>query len=227
MMRQAGITLFLLALAAPVAAQQRAVPAPEPVPLPVPVPAPSPPATPPVERPDAARLAAASRLMTLMVPPGFMAEAMPELLPDNDTILALVATEMGIETGGMSREQRARAVEEQGVRRDRNFRERFRIMMDVTRRTATALIAEMEPDMRRVMATLYARQFSVAEMDEMYAFFSTPTGRRYARVALSLSRDPAWQEMFALMAPRMMEAQRQIQAAVSAATAHLDPVPQS
>jgi hypothetical protein len=178
-------------------------------------------------RPDPARIAAAERLVTLMVPPGFMREAMPDLLPDNDTILAVLASQLGIDTANMTREQRVHAVEEQGTLRDRHFRERFDIMMDVSRRTALELLDELEPDMRRVMVTLFARQFSVAEMTELTVFFETPTGRRYARLAMSMGNDPAWQEMMTMMAPRMLEAQQRIDAAVRDATAHLDPVPQS
>lgn len=178
-----------------------------------------------VEMPDAARLAAAARLVDLMMPPGAMRDLMADWMPNLDTILAVTAERFGIATDGMSREQRARAVEERGAREDRHFRERMQITLDVTARVAGEVLAEMEPDMRRIMVTLMARQFDQAELGEMTAFFSTPTGRKYARMALTMTQDPAWQEVLTLMAPRMASAATRIEEAVRDATAHLDPPP--
>lgn len=190
-------------------------------------PAPAPPRSgaSPVEMPDAARLAAAARLVDLMMPPGAMRDLMADWMPNLDTILAVTAERLGIATDGMSREQRARAVEERAVREDRHFRERMQITLDVTTRVAREVLAELEPDMRRIMVTMMARQFDQAELGEMTAFFSTPTGRKYARMALTMAQDPAWQEVLALMAPRMAAAATRIEEAVRDATAHLDPPP--
>jgi hypothetical protein len=77
------------------------------------------------------------------------------------------------------------------------------------------------------MTTLFARQFSEAELDEMTAFFTTPTGRKYARLSFTMGQDPAWQEVLTLMTPRMVAAGARIEAAVRDATAHLDPQPQT
>lgn len=178
------------------------------------------------EVPDAARIAAAGRLIDLMMPPGSMRELMSDWMPTMDTLLALTAERLGIDTEGMSREQRARAVETLGAQSDRHFRERLQITLDVTVRVTAEIMAEMEPDMRRVMVTLMARQFDQAELGEMTTFFNTPTGRKYARMAFTMGRDPAWQEVLTLMVPRMTEAETRIQAAVREATAHLDPLPQ-
>ncbi|HYI47488.1 MAG TPA: DUF2059 domain-containing protein [Allosphingosinicella sp.] len=181
---------------------------------------------PAVERPDPARIAAAGRLIDLMMPPGSMRELMGDLMPTMDTILAMTAERLGIDTQGMSSEQRARAVERLGAQSDRHFRERLQITLDVSVRVTSEILAELEPDMRRVLVTLMARQFDQAELGEMIAFFDTPTGRKYARMAFTMGRDPAWQEVLTLMVPRMTEADTRIQAAVRDATAHLDPLPQ-
>ncbi len=226
MMRQVGIAIVLLALAVPAQAEPPAAPPSAPVPLPAPVPVP-PSADSVPSRPDAARLAAARRLIDLFVPPGSFREFMEGFMPDDDGMLALIAEQLGIDTTGMTREQRIQAVQERGASRDPHFRERFRIMMEVTRRVAAETMAELEPQMRDVMVTLMARQFSVAELDELSAFFRTPVGARYARLSITMMRDPAWQEMYTLMAPRMAEMQRRLEAEMAAATAHLDPVPQS
>jgi hypothetical protein len=183
------------------------------------------PPAPSISRPDAARLAAAGRLIDLIMPRGTMQEVMSDLVPSLDTVLALTAERFGIDTTGMDREQRARAVEEFGARSDRHFRERLAITLDVSRRVAAEILVEMEPEMRSVMVTMTARQFSVAEIGEMLAFFSTPTGWRYARMTITMTQDPAWQEMLTLVAPRMLGMAARIEEAVRAGTAHLDPAP--
>lgn len=225
-MRRSVLIFALAALAAPVAAQPPAVtPAPVPAPAPAPAPTPAPPT--PIERPDAARFAAAQRLVAITMPHGFIRDTMAGIMPNADTILAALAERFGIETVNLSREQRVRAVEERGQTQDRHFRERLEIVLDVTTRMTGEVLDEMEPDLARVTATLIARQFSVEEIGQMANFFSTPIGQRWMRMSLTMSRDPAYQEVIALMAPRMIEAQRRIDAAVRDAVAHLDPTPQS
>ncbi|HVQ09881.1 MAG TPA: DUF2059 domain-containing protein [Allosphingosinicella sp.] len=175
--------------------------------------------------PDPARLAAAARVVDLMMPPGSMRQLMSDFVPDMDMVLAQTAAQLGIDTQGMSPEERARAVEARGAQRDRHFRERLRITMDVSQRVMTDIMAELEPDMRRIMVTMMARQFDRAELGELLAFMTTPTGGKYARLALTMGRDPAWQEMMTLMIPRMAGAATRVEAAVRDATAHLDPPP--
>ncbi|HTU12539.1 MAG TPA: DUF2059 domain-containing protein [Allosphingosinicella sp.] len=178
-------------------------------------------------RPDAARLAAAGRLVDLLMPPGSMRAFMDGIMPNDETMLASVAERLGIDTTDMTHEQRVRAVEEQGLRADPQFRERFRIMMEVTRRVAGEVMTELEPEMRAVMTTLMARQFSVGDLGELESFFRTPAGRRYAQLSLTMMRDPAWQEFFALMTPRLAQMQQRLTTEMNAATAHLDPAPHS
>ena len=222
-MRRAIIAALLLGQSASVLA----APPPQAGPPPAAPPQSAPPRSgaPTIEIPDAARLAAAGRLVDLMMPPGSMREMMAEWMPTMDTILALTADRLGIDTEGMSREQRARAVETLGTQNDRHFRERLQITLDVTQRVTGEVLAEIEPDMRRIMVTLMARRFDQAEIGEMTAFFTTPTGRKYARMAFTMGQDPAWQEVLTLMTPRMVAAATRIEAAVRDATAHLDPPP--
>ena len=218
---KAGFAALLLlgAVATPAWAIQPAAPQAAPGPAPGPEPAPT--------RPDAARLAAAGRLVDLLMPPGTMRQIMADFLPNDETILAVMAERLGIDTANMTREQRVRAVEEMGASQDRNFRERFRIMSIVMRRVTGEVMAEMEPEMRSVMVTLLARQFSTGDFAELEAFFRTPVGQRYARSSLTMMRDPAWQEFFTLMAPRFSDMQRRLEQEMSEATAHLEPVPHS
>lgn len=182
--------------------------------------------TPAPEIPDAARLAAAGRLVDLMMPPGTMREIMSDSMPDMDAMLAQAAESLGIDTAGMSPQERARAVEARGVQSDAHFRERLRITLDVTRRVMGDVMAEMEPDMRRIMVTMMARNFDQAELGELLAFITTPTGRKYAQMALNMGRDPAWQEIMTVLIPRLAtETTARVGTAVRDATAHLDPAP--
>ena len=213
-----GFTSLMLALAAPSLAQPSGA---DPAPPAAAVPDREP------SRPDQARLTAAGELVDLFMPPGSMREFMTGFMPDDDTILAMAAQQLGIEIAGMTREQQARAVEEQGASRDRHFSERFRIMSEVMRRVSAEAMAEMEPEMRAVMVTLLARQFTATELAEISAFFRTPVGSRYARTSMTMMRDPAWQEFYTLMTPRMLEMQQRMESELNAATAHLDPAPQS
>jgi hypothetical protein len=213
-MRPAILATLLLSLPLPAIAAQ------------APPPAQSPRSSAPApEAPDPARLAVAGRLVDLMMPPGSMREVMSDLVPDMDMIMTQTAAQLGIDTAGMSAEERARAVEARGGQRDRHFRERLRITMEVSQRIMADIVAELEPDMRRIMVTMMARHFDRAELGELLAFITTPTGGKYARMALTMGRDPAWQEMMTLMIPRMAGAAARVEAAVRDATAHLDPPP--
>lgn len=52
------------------------------------------------------------------------------------------------------------------------------------------------PEMVEAMKRAYARRFTVAQIDEMTAFFRTPTGQVYIRQAATIMTDPdmqAWQ----------------------------------
>lgn len=211
-MRRPMFTALLLGLSAPAWAAQPAA-------------APPPVAPPSAETPDPARLAAAGRLVDMMLPPGSMGQIMSDLMPDLDMIMSLTAEQVGVDTTGMSAEQRARAVEELGSRRDPHFRERMRLGMEAMQRVMGEIFTEMEPDFRRVMVTMFARRFTAPELGEMIAFFGTGTGRRYAEMAFTMGHDPAWMEMMTLLTSRMAAVAPRIEQAVRAATAHLDPPP--
>lgn len=55
----------------------------------------------------------------------------------------------------------------------------------------------VEPGIRSAMTRVYARRYSLTELNELDAFFATPTGSRYAADSITLMNDP---EMVAAMA---------------------------
>lgn len=52
------------------------------------------------------------------------------------------------------------------------------------------MMSSMEPVVRKSMAELYAIHFSQAELTDIDAFFSTPSGANYARKSFSMASDP-------------------------------------
>lgn len=64
------------------------------------------------------------------------------------------------------------------------------------------LFDEVEPRVREALALVYARRYTLSELNELDAFFSTPIGSRYAADSLTLMNDP---EMMAVMASLMDE----------------------
>lgn len=46
------------------------------------------------------------------------------------------------------------------------------------------------PELIEAMSRAYARRFTSSQMNEMHAFFSTPTGQRYVTEAMGIMSDP-------------------------------------
>lgn len=191
-MRRTFFAFFLLGLAAPALLAQS--------------PAPAPPA--PAAAPDPARLAAAERLVGLIMPADLLRRMAGQPIPGIDA-----AAQTPPEADGLSA--------------DPHFAERMRIQTRITNEVMVEIMAELEPEMRRMFASFFARQFSLAEIEEMTVFFSTPVGRRYAEVTLALTEDPVVMEGMLAMVPRFAEMSGRIDERVRAATAHLPPPPET
>lgn len=190
-MRRSFLAILLLGLAAPALLAQPSAPAP---------PAPA-------AAPDPARLAAAERLVGLLMP---------------GNLLQRMAGQgnLGAELLGPT------PSEELGLAHDPHFAERARIRTRVAAEVTVEVMTELEPDIRRMFASFFARRFSLAEIGEMTAFFSTPVGRRYAEVSLTLTEDPIMLEGMRAMMPRFAAMNDRINERVGAATAHLQPPPE-
>jgi len=184
-------------------AQPRPVAPPESTPAPE---TPSPPA-------DPAALAAAERLVRLFMPDGAMEQMLGATFSQMEGLdSSLAATLPALEAADPADADPHRA-------------ERTRITEEVTRQAMTEMMSSMEPLIRQAMVNFFARRFTIGELGEMTAFFSTPTGTKYARLALTMQQDPAYTEMVAAMLPRIMETSMTLEERVRAATAHLPPPP--
>ncbi len=83
------------------------------------------------------------------------------------------------------------------------------------------LMTAMEPAIRKGMSEAYAATFSVAELNDISAFFSTPSGATFARKSYQLANDP--RIMVAAMGslPVMLEQFAAMEAKMAAVTAQL------
>ncbi len=135
------------------------------------------------EQPAPERIAAATRLMDLMMPPAqreAMMAGMVEAMLGNIT--------SGIMNNGPLKQvfetrPEARPVFERFVARQRNL--------------AQQSMRQNLPTMIEAMAIAYARRFTPAQIEDMAIFFATPTGQAYATESIAIMSDPAvasWQQ---------------------------------
>lgn len=81
----------------------------------------------------------------------------------------------------------------------------------------------MEPVMRKVMAELYAINFTEAELSDIGTFFSTPTGATYARKSFTMANDPRVMAATMEAMPALMAPIGEMEAMAKEATADLPP----
>lgn len=210
-MRRAAFAAFLLCFSAPLIAVQ-------------PPAAPTVPAATPAL--DPARLAAAEGLARLLLPEGAMRRFLAHGMPGMDMAMDMTPNDAGIgDMSGLSAADRNRTIGELGAARDPHFRERMQIAQRIIGESFAAMLIDFEPEMRHAYARALARHFTVGEMAEMTTFFSSPTGSKYAEMALTIAQDPYFTETMRALMPRMAQAMRGIDERIRAATAHLPPPP--
>lgn len=139
---------------------------------------------------DPVRLAAAERVIDTMLPP-----AEREAMIDGMMGPMLQATWQGMmESPGMA-----------GLTKDPESEQIIRAHMDRVAKRANDQLKQMMPGMMIAMSRAYARRFTTSQLDEITAFFRTPTGKVYARESTRIMGDPdvqAWQRE---SARKMME----------------------
>lgn len=158
-----------------------------------------------VEAIDPARLAAAERLLVMLMPPARF-EAMIEGIT---TAMARNVTQQ-FKSSALAT----------------SFSDDPRVQPVMARyidRLTTDSVAAMragQPDMMRAMQRAYARRFTVAQLAEIERFFATPTGRLYMDEGTTIMADPdvaAWQQkMLKQQFDRMPEAIRAMMAELMA-----------
>lgn len=179
-----------------------------------PAPATAAPATQPATEVDPARLTAARRVVDQFFPPDrrdTMVEAM--LAPTFATMRQsfVEAPEMATVFGN-----------------DPAFKTRLDAFMAEEQARSMRLLRTSLPQMLEAMARAYARRFTVAQLDEIAAFFRTPTGSLYVTQSMTLMSDPDVQaSQRAMMAEAMKDMPQRIQkfAREAATAAGAEPTP--
>lgn len=113
---------------------------------------------------------------------------------------------------------------------DPAYKQRQKATMDAMMPALSNMMASMEPSMREALAEAYAKRFTLAQLNDMNAFFATPSGTAYANNSMLIMMGPEVVARIAKDMPKMMQdlvAQMPaIQEKVKAATADL-PKPRS
>ncbi len=139
--------------------------------------------------------------------------------------MAMRPAELGVPAEAGIAADDGRTFAELTAERDPHFQERMRITNEIAGEVVGETMSAAEPELRSVFARYFARRFTLPELDEMVAFFSTATGRKYADVALTMTQDPAFVELMTAMVPRFMQMGAGVEERIRAATAHLPPAP--
>lgn len=106
---------------------------------------------------------------------------------------------------------------------DPHFRERTKLGMDAMMGAMANMMEGFEPNIRDALTRAYARKFDVGQLGEINAFFSTPTGNRFATEYMTMMMDPEIMgEMQALM-PQLMKKMPDLVAQAKKATDSLPP----
>jgi hypothetical protein len=181
---------------------------------PVPAPPPPPPA-------DPERLAAARRAAELVLP----TEAFSQPLPLQElaaTLFAIPVSSAGPVPlpPGVGPHATLGEVAEMHMP---HAREMARIAAGIMAEDLPRLLPLAAPIARGAMAELYAREFTVAELDQIGAFYGSPAGRALARQSLSAMVDPPLIRGSLLMMPRILPEVYTALVRIGQSTANLPP----
>lgn len=175
--------------------------------------------------PDPARLAVAQRLVALVMPADAIQRIFAGGFPGMDSMFDMSLADMGMETPGVSDADRRRPMSEILTERDPHFRERMAIRNRITAQVMGEIFTTAAPELQRTMAEIYARRFSLDDLNAALAYYSTPAGRRFIETSMTLAQDPAFFRVMAALAPRFVAAFADVETRVRAASAHLPPEP--
>jgi len=104
---------------------------------------------------------------------------------------------------------------------DPHWQQRMDATMDAVMDGMSDLMSQYEPQMRDALAHAYAANFTVAQLDDLDRYFSTPTGAAYAAKSMVIYMDPSMMQQMQTMMPDMLKKMPEIFAAVGKKTADL------
>lgn len=173
---------------------------------------PAPPPALPASDVDPARLAAARRVIEQFFPPD-----------RRDTMVeAMMAPTFATMRQSMVDAPELAAV----LGNDPAFAAKFKAFMTEEQARSLRLLRASLPQMVEAMARAYARRFTAPQLDEIAAFFRTPTGSLYVTQSMTLMSDPDVQaSQRAMMAEAMKDLPQRIQQFARDAVAGAEPKP--
>lgn len=164
-----------------------------------------------VAEPDAERLAAATKLVDVVLPPALREQMIEQ------TVSAMVANVGKAVMGSpqllaaFGKEPRAQPVFERYMTRQ----------ADETR----AMMRETMPGIVTVMARYYARQLTLPQIKDAHDFYATPSGQKFALTASGVMADPEYGQLMQSSMRRVMEHMPAQAKALSDELKALEPVP--
>lgn len=103
------------------------------------------------------------------------------------------------------------------------FQDRTKMMTDITLQLVTETMTQIEPGYRAGLARAYAVRFTEAELADMNAYFSTPTGTKYAAESMLIYTDPQVMSAMNEMMPAMMNMMPDMMSQIAEASEQLPP----
>lgn len=199
-MRSALLSLSLLILSTPVAAQTPPAPAAEAQPV------------------EPELLAKARPIAAIILADGTMEKMMGPMMqkmmgPMMDGMTKAPIREI-MKVGGLDAEKAdtlgKATVEEVMAILDPNFRKRMDVIMNTMMPAMGRFMGRYEPEMREGMAEAFAYRYDAAELDQIAAFLKTPTGGKFGAGFMELATDPHYLDRVMKIMPDMMRAMPEI-----------------
>jgi hypothetical protein len=162
---------------------------------------------------DPKRLAAATKTVGALVPNGVLAKMLDDMAkrfiapisdmqPDMSVYDIMSAT--NVYEDSMYEMDDAKRKEITALL-DPKRKDRIAQMADAVMPFVNKTMNKIEMPMREGMARAYARKFTVAQLNEMNAFFATPTGALFAGESYILQADPEVMHAMVKAMPKMLE----------------------
>lgn len=174
---------------------------------------------------DPARFAAAARAVDALWPSELFRRPL-NMLPAIEMLIAMRVGDFGLPIPPSAGINPNATLAELASGFDPHFRQRVPALARFGGEELARAASAMEPDWRRIVATAYAREFTVVELEEVSRFFGSPAGRRIVEQSLLAMEDPQLVRGTILMVPRVVIQIPTIQQRIDQASAHLPPVPE-
>jgi hypothetical protein len=176
----------------------------------------------PQATPDPARMAVADKVVVKLVPQGtylrMMRDAFPQMM---DAMIARMSGMTAADLG--EKDKSGKTLEQLAAEKDPAFRERMAILTRVMSEEMGKLMDGLEPRVRVALGKSFARRFTLQQLNDLDAFFATPSGSAFAKDYLLTFMDPEMMQEMSAATPEIMRAMPAIMQRVEKETAHLPP----